>query len=171
MGRRPVTITRMDLDAAGLRRAAGRCGDGRASCRMLSLAPLLEGTPREAAARAGGMDWQSLRDWVHRYNARGVEGLSDAPRPGRPRVLSAAQLEEVRDLVVAGPDPGRDGVVRWRCLDLRRRVEERHGVRGHERTIGKRLHRLGMTRLRPRPFHPKSDAPAQEAFKKTSPSA
>jgi transposase len=39
----------------------------------------------------------------------------------------------------------------------------------HESTIGKWLHKLGLTRLQPRPVHPKKDADAETAFKKTSP--
>jgi transposase-like protein len=50
---------------------------------MLALASVLEGSSREAAARAAGMDRQTLRDWVHRYNAVGLPGLHDRPRSGR----------------------------------------------------------------------------------------
>ena len=60
-----VAISRTDLDAAGLRRAAGRERDAAASRRMLALALVLEGQSRTEAARAAGMDRQTLRDWVH----------------------------------------------------------------------------------------------------------
>ncbi len=53
-------------------------------------------------------------------------------------------------------------------MDLRSQIKTRFEVELHERTVGKLLRRLGMTRLQPRPFHPKSDAAAQEAYKKTS---
>ena len=64
-----VGITRHELGAGDLRREARRCRDGAASRRMLALALVLEGSSREEAARAAGMDRQTLRDWVHRYNA------------------------------------------------------------------------------------------------------
>jgi len=60
-------------------------------------------------------------------------------------------------------------VVRWRCVDLRQQVARRFNVTVHESTIGKWLHQLNLTRLQPRPFHPKKDAAAQEAYKKTLP--
>jgi transposase len=47
-------------------------------------------------------------------------------------------------------------------------IAERYDVMMHERTVGKLLRRLGLTRLQPRPYHPKKDLEAQEAFKKTS---
>jgi transposase len=59
--------------------------------------------------------------------------------------------------------------VSWRCIDLRAEVARRFKVTVSERTIGKWLRQLGLTRLQPRPFHPKKDEAAQTAFKKTSP--
>lgn len=132
---------------------------------------VLDGRSRLDAAQASGMDRQTLRDWVHRYNAHGIAGLSDARRPGRAPALSGWHMEQVRDLVLAGPDPVVDGVVRWRCVDLRAAIARRYDVALHERTVGKLLRRMGMTRLQPRPYHPKKDAAAQAALRKTSPPA
>jgi transposase len=165
-----VGITRHELGAGELRREARRCRDGAASRRMLALALVLEGSSREEAARHAGMDRQTLRDWVHRYNAEGLAGLRDRPRSGRRPRLTAAQEAELAAAVEQGPDPERDGVVRWRRVDLRALIEARFAVRLHERTVGKVLRRLGFTRLSVRPRHPKADAAAQEAFKKASPS-
>ena len=137
---------------------------------MLALALVLEGASREEAARAAGMDRQTLRDWVHRYNAEGLAGLRDRPRSGRKPRLTPEQEAELATAVERGPDPERDGVVRWRRVDLRALIEARFAVRLHERSVGKVLRRLGFARLSVRPKHPKADEAAQEAFKKTSPS-
>jgi transposase len=75
----------------------------------------------------------------------------------------------VKDWVSTGPDLAQDGVVRWRCVDLRDKIAGTFGVYLHERSIGKLLHRLDFRHLSVRPQHPKSDPAAQEAFKKTSP--
>ena len=74
-------------------------------------------------------------------------------------------MQELDNLVLAGPDLARDGVVRWRCVDLRGQIKARFEVEVHERTVGKLLRRLDMTRLQPRPCHPKRDVAAQEAYK------
>lgn len=166
-----IEVTRREMTAAALRQHASRCRDGRVACRVLAIAHVLEGASRAEAASACGMDRQTLRDWVHRYNAAGVAGLTDAPRSGRPAALSEAQMAELKALVLAGPDLEKDGVVRWRCIDLRSVIKARFDVAVHERTVGKLLRQLGMTRLQPRPYHPKKNAEAQEAFKKTSPPA
>nr|WP_159014514.1 winged helix-turn-helix domain-containing protein [Acidisoma sp. S159] len=72
----------------------------------------------------------------------------------------------MKALVIAGPDPERDKVVRWRCVDLREEVARRFSVEVHESTIGKWLRHLDLTRLQPRPVHPKKNAAVQEEYKK-----
>src|SRR5271167_446902 len=76
---RAIEVRRLELSARELRQRASRCGDGRVACRVLAIAHVLEGASRAAAASACGMDRQTLRDWVHRYNGDGIAGLSDAP--------------------------------------------------------------------------------------------
>jgi transposase len=164
-----VEVTRSDLTAAELRAAAGRTRDAQAARRMLALALVLEGMDRTSAARTCGMDRQTLRDWVHRYNAEGLPGLANRRAPARPRQLAPAQMAQLAAWVEAGPDPERDGVVRWRRQDLRARIEGAFGVAVHERTVGKYLAALGYRRLSVRPHHPKADPAAQDAFKKASP--
>src|SRR3954468_17592302 len=107
-GAMAVAVTRKELGAVELRREAGRCRGAKAARRMLALALVLEGGSREAAARAAGMDRQTLRDWVHRYNAEGLAGLHDRRRPGRKPRLTPGQEAE---LAAArgqgrGPRPG-----------------------------------------------------------------
>ena len=161
-----VAITRLELTAADLREAARRTADADASRRMLALALLLESWSREAAAEACAMDRQTLRDWVHRYNASGLEGLHNRPRRnGPPPRLSEEQLATVAEWVEEGPDPERDGVVRWRCIDLQKRIREAFAVELHELTVGKLLRKLSFRRLSVRPQHPQSEPDEQAVFK------
>jgi transposase len=115
------------------------------------------------------MDRQTLRDWVHRYNAEGLGGLRDRPLPGRPPRLSAEQMQELATIVETGPDPVTDEVVRWRRIDLCAVVERRFDIRLAERTMGEILRRLGFTRLSVRPRHPQSDPEAQGLYKTYGP--
>lgn len=165
-----VAITRTDLDATGLRAAAGRSKDAAASRRMLALALVLEGRNRTEAARAAGMDRQTLRDWVHRFNEQGLAGLVNrANRGAPPRRLTAEQEAAVAVWVRQGPTLEQHKVVRWRLVDLRDEVARHFGVRLHERTMGKLMARLNFSRVSVRPRHPEQDTAAQEAHKKTSP--
>jgi len=160
-----VEITRTELSASDLRREAAKAKDARASRRMLALALVLEGKSRTDAAESCGMDRQTLRDWVHRYNAEGLGGLRDRPLPGRPPRLSAEQMQELATIVETGPDPVADELVRWRRIDLCAVVERRFDIRLAERTMGEILRRLGFTRLSVRPRHPQGDPEAQGLYK------
>ena len=166
---RPIEITRLELSASDLRMLAAKTGDGGWVRRLLAIALLLDGHAREAAAVANGMTRQTLRDWVHRFNADGVTGLRSRSSPGRPSALNETRREELKTLVLKGPDPERHRVVRWRRIDLCEEIAARWSVTVCEQTMGKWLRRLGMTRLQPRPYHPKKDLEAEVAFKKTSP--
>src|ERR1700732_4832032 len=68
---------REDYSAEALRALARRSKDANQSRRLLSLAAVLDGMDRGSAAKIGGMDRQTLRDWVHRFNGSGLEGLVD----------------------------------------------------------------------------------------------
>lgn len=164
-----VAITRLDLLPTELRREASRLKDARAVRRALAVALVLEGADRTHAANACGMDRQTLRDWVHRYNVEGIGGLFNRKPAGRKARLGAEQKAKIAELVEAGPDPAKDGVVRWRRIDLKKKIEVLFGVTMHERTVGKLLAELGYVRLSTRPQHPASDPAAQETFKKLSP--
>jgi transposase len=163
-----LTITRMEHTSAELRSLSTKCPDGAQVRRILALAMVLDGRPRTEAATLNGMDRQTLRDWVHRYNAEGIKGLRSRCAPGREPTLTEHQKAELYELVVKGPDPATDQVVRWRCVDLKAVVALRFSAHVHAHTISKWLNQLGLTRLQPRPVHPKKDPEAEATFKKTS---
>ena len=87
------------------------------------------------------MDLQILCDWVHRYNAEGLEGLHNRTAPGAKPRLSPEQEREVAELVRKGPNLAEHGVVRWRRIDLSHVIEQRYGVKLAERSVGDLLRR------------------------------
>ena len=122
---------REDYSAAELRALAKRSKDVNQSRRLLSLAAVSDGMDRGEAAKIGGMDRQTLRDWVHRFNAAGPDGLFDNWTDGPTPRLSPEQLAELAKIVETGPDRKTDGVVRWRRIDLKRVIAEWFGVDYH----------------------------------------
>ena len=154
--------------AEELRAVAAASKDANQARRLLALAAIRDGMSREQAARIGGMDRQTLRDWVHAYNDGGIDALVNDTSPGRPAKLTPDQKAELKRTVEQGPDPERDGVVRWRCIDLVRIVEERFAVTVSDDTIGRILHQLGFSHISARPKHPKQEEGVIETFKKTS---
>ena len=160
---------RTDYDANTLRHLAKSCSDTRQARRLLSLAAVYEGMNHTASARIGGMDRQTLRDWVIRFNSEGPEGLTDRPRPGGISRLTDAQLTKLRDIVETGPDLEMHGIVRWRRVDLQKVIYEQFGATYSERGISALLARLSFSHITGRPQHPGQDPRVIADFKKTSP--
>src|SRR5260370_9040491 len=157
---------RQDFGADKLRRFAAKAKDGAQARRLLALAAVHDGMNRSEAARIGGMDRQTLRDWVHRFNQYGPEGLIDIKPSGRPPKLSEEQRQALKQLVETGPNPATDGVVRWRCVDLKRVLGQRFGVDLSEVSLGRVLKKLGFSHIRPRPQPPLPNPQALATFYK-----
>ena len=157
---------RNDISPGELRRRARQEGDGRVAARLFAIANALEGMDRASAARLAGMDRQTLRDWVHRYNTAGIAGLSNRPAPGRSPKLTEGQMAALKAVVLAGPDPVMDGVVRWRIVDLCRWVEARWDVSYSETGMLRLLWSLDLSHHKTRPRQPQTDEKAPQAFKK-----
>ncbi len=150
---------RDDFDADGVRALAARCDNVNQARRLLSIAAVYDGMNRCDAARVGGMDRQTLRDWVHRFNADGPDGLRDGKAKGAAPRLTPAQLAELAEVVERGPDPLTDGVERWRRIDLKAWIEARFGVVYHDRSVSRLLKQLGLSHIRGKPGHPGRNNP------------
>ena len=157
---------RDELTPEALRRKARHEPNRRASLRMLAIANALEGMSRAEAARLAGMERQALRDAVVRYNAEGLAGLLDRPKPGRPQRLGEAEQAALAARVFRGPDPERDGVAAWTRADLAAWVEARFGKAFHPSSLSRVLRRLDLSRQKVRPVHPEADPAARERFAK-----
>jgi transposase len=165
MGAKGLPI-RDDVPAAEPRRRARRERDRAAAARMRAIAGASEGLSRAEAARLAGMERQALRDAVLRYNAEGLAGLHSRRGPGRRPRLDEEQRAALRQLVLDGPAVEATGLSAWTLPELCREVEERWGVSYHPPHMGRLMRRLGLSRQKARPSHPKADAAAREAFAK-----
>lgn len=162
---RALTI-REDLSAQELRQLARRERARRPAMRMLAIANALDRMSRALAAKAAGMDYQALRDAVVRYNAEGVAGLYDRSKPGRPERLDADEKSALSALILAGPDPEAEGISAFTLPDLCRIIEARYAKPFHPASLSRVVRRMGFSRQKARPRHPRHDAAAQAAFKK-----
>jgi transposase len=149
---------------ARLRALARREWNPRSATRMLAIANAMEGMSRAEAARLAGMERQALRDAVTRYNAEGLDGLRDRPKPGRPPALTEAEQAVLLAAIFRGPDRARDGCVDWTLPALCRWIERRFGKRLHPASLSRIVRRLDLSRQKTRPPHPEADERAKAAF-------
>src|SRR3979411_503686 len=113
---------RTDYTASEVRRFAKCAKDGAQARRLLALAAVLDGVSREEAAKLGGMDRQTLRDWVIRFNEQGPDGLINIPSPRAPHNPDDMPKACRRRIVDEGPIPAVHEVVHGRTGDLIIRV-------------------------------------------------
>ena len=110
---------------------------------------------------------RTIQQWVHRYNAGGLEALKDSPRPGQPTKLSRQRERAFCTRIEAGPSD-KDGVSVLNGAVIRQILEKEFGARYSLWGTYHLLYRLGYSCLCPRPQHEKADPGLQEEFKKTS---
>jgi transposase len=166
-----AVAVRTDYSSKELRGLASRVKNAGQARRLLAIAAVLDGSSREASAKVGGMDRQTLRDWVIRFNEQGPEGLINKSAPGAPGKLSKKHKTFLARLVEEGPIPAIHGVVRWRACDLIMRLHEEFGISVSDDTVYRALKSLGFSHVSARPKAYKQDTDAVEAFKKTFPPA
>lgn len=165
---RAIGITRNDETVEDLRGLAKATNDAGQRCRLLAIAMVRERLPRGEAARLSGVQTQTLRDWVIAYNKKGPDGLKTGTAPGPQCRMSEDEIKTLETWLEKGPDPETDGIVRWRCIDLQRKIKAAFGHDYTERSIGIILKRIGYSHISARPHHPKGDPEARAAFKKNS---
>ena len=169
MGR--AIAVRTDHTSGEVRELAKRAKNAAQARRLLAIAAVLDGASREEAAKNGGMDRQTLRDWVIRFNGQGPPGLVNIPSPGAPGKLEGAHKTFLARIVDEGPIPAIHGVVRWRACDLIVRLYEEFALSVSDDTVYRALKELGFSHVSARPKAYKQDVEAMDAFKKTLPSA
>ena len=135
---------RRDYTSGKLRRLAQRTKNAAQTCRLLAIAAVFDGASREEAAKIGGMDRQTLRDWVIRFNEQGPDGLINIPSPGAPAKLDETHKAFLARIVEDGPIPAIHGVVRWRACDLIMQLHEEFGLSVSDDTIYRALKDLGF---------------------------
>ena len=162
---------RGDFSSDELRRLARSSRDAKQVRRLLALAVIRDGGSRTEAAQLAGVGLQIVRDWVLRFNAEGSQGLIDRKAPGKTPTLNAEQRAALARTVEDGQQLWRDGVVRWRLIDLVQWLWDEFEVSVSETTVGRELRAIGFRKLSARPRHYAQDPEAAEALKKGSPSA
>jgi transposase len=164
MGR--AIAVKTDYSGAEVRRLAKRTKDAAQARRLLAIAAILDGASREEAANTGGMDRQTLRDWVIRFNEQGPDGLINIASPGAPAKLDEEHKAFLARIADEGPTPAIHGVVRWRACDLIMRLYEEFALSVSDDTIYRAMKELGFSHVSARPKAYKQDAEAIDAFKK-----
>jgi len=148
-----------------LREMTRRQRRAREHLRFRAVVLAREGKTAPQIAAALGCGRRPAQEWVSRYNLGGVAALAERRHTGRRPRLAAERAGDLRRRLEAGPTPA-DGTCAFHGEDVRRILEKEFGVLMKLSAVYGLLHRLGYSRLCPRPHHPAADPAAREAFKK-----
>ena len=144
-------LLRTDFDGRRLRALAKASKQSNLTRRLLALAEIYDGATRGDAARIGGVGLQTVRDWVLRFNAKGLDGLKDGKAPGQTPKLSEVQRRALVAMVEAGPIPAIHGVVRWRLIDLAQWVYDEYAISVTKQVLSRELRGMHYRKLSARP--------------------
>ena len=156
---------RKDRTSTVLRKLAKSEPDARISRRLLGIANALDGMSRAEAAKCAGMDRQTLRDWVIRYDDTVSPGSATTGTAAVPPMLTLDEQAELLAIVMAGPDPEKDGFCAFTRDDLVAIAKKKFGKSMHPASMGRVLRRLDLSRQKARPTHPMKNPAAAAAFK------
>lgn len=152
----PENCSRADLETA--MRAAPR---QRAFVRMKAIHTLLRGIDHATVAKVIDVTRETLNRWINNFNKRGIDGLIDAPRAGRPPDITPEQKPHYRALI---EHPEQAGQVHWTakkfCGYLREQLDHAVGYR----TVVRWLHEEGFRLKVPQPWPDRQDEAARAAF-------
>jgi len=152
---RPITV-QTGLSPDHLAKIANKEPNPRVRQRLLAVRLVVMGNTVPQAAKAVGLKQRQTRNWIHRFNSEGVNGLRDRPRPGQPVKLSRQKEQEFRERVEKGAIQ-KDRTCNLRVKDIQRILREEFCA---DYCLGGTyflLHRLGFSSLAPRPRNPQAD--------------
>lgn len=166
---RRIVIPDADTFVAAIEEEISGTPEGRYFHRLHVVLRVLQGASSYEAARLYRDSPRSVEYWVQRLVAKGLAGLEEGQRPGRPGRLSASKEQRLRSEIRRSPrDLGYDQNL-WDGVLLSHHLQARYAVSLSVRQCQRLFHKLGFTLQRPRRQAHEADSLRQEAFKKTSP--
>lgn len=154
-------------DAARLTRLVASEADGRQRDRWRMALLALRGWEAPRIAEALSSNRRTVQTWVYRYRDGGVAALVARKPPGQRSRLPPDRAPAFIARMTAGPRPG-DGVCTLRAKDAQRILLDEFGVAYRLQSVYDLMHRLGLSCLKPRPRHERSDPEAMRRFKEES---
>ncbi len=165
---KPLQIPDASTVILALQDEIRRNPEARYNHRLHGLLLIAQGMSGLQVARILGDAPRTIQYWVRRFERKGLAGLWDAERPGRPRRLNAQQLQAVEDALRRSPSELGLETHLWDGKALRAWIEHRWGVRLGVRRCQYLFRQLGFRLRKPRPLIARADPERQRVHKKNS---
>jgi transposase len=127
--------------------------------RAIALLAVAEGASREAAAqRADYTNGYTVSRLIQRFNAQGLAALEIAPGRGRTRTYTAAERQQILEVLHEAPDREQDQSATWSLTLLQRRLRANGLPHVSRDTIHQTLRQAGYSWQRTRTWCPTGTA-------------
>lgn len=164
---KPLTIADASTIVLGLQDEIRRSDESRYDHRLHGVLLVAQGMSCPEVSRLLGDSPRTVEYWVRRFEERGLAGLAEGERSGRPRRLNEKQLEEINAVLRHPPESV--GIPRglWDGKGLAAFIKSRYGATLGVRQCQYIFKAFGFRRRKPRPLIARADPELQEAYKKT----
>jgi len=164
---KPLAIADADTIVLGLQDEIRRSEESRYDHRLHGVLLVAQGMTCPGVGRLLGDAPRSVEYWVRRFEERGLGGLVEGARSGRPKRLSNTQMEEVQAVLRRAPsEAGLQGTL-WDGKTLQAWLARRYEVRLGVRQCQRLFRQLGFRLRKPRPLIAHADPVLQKTHKKT----
>jgi transposase len=153
------------LESYDFKALAKKESDKRIYQRLMMLAYLKEGMSKAQVSRLTFTAPDRVYAWLKRFLKRGIEGLRDKPRSGRPSLLDRSAYDALQQKIEDSQSLLSGG--RLRGENIIQLVKDEWGVEYTLSGIYRLMKAIGMSWGSTRSKHPKQDEKAQQQFKKT----
>ena len=164
---KPLTITDAATMVLGLQDEIRRSEESRYDHRLHGVLLVAQGMTCPEVGQLFGDAPRSVEYWVRHFEDRGLAGLVEGARPGRPQRLSEAQRQEAKAVLRRTPaEVGLTGTL-WDGKTLSVWIERRCEVRLGVRQCQRMFRQFGFRLRKPRPLLAHADPELQKTHKKT----
>lgn len=165
---KPLTIADASTIALGLQDEIRRSRESRYDHRLHGVLLVAQGMSCPEVSRLLGDSPRTVEYWVRRFEEKGLAGLVEGERIGRPRRLSDKELEEINSVLRQTPESV--GIPRglWDGKGLAAFIKQQYGITLGVRQCQYMFKSFGFRLRKPRPLIARADPEVQERYKKTS---
>jgi len=168
MSMKPLKIRDAETMILALQDEIRRSDESRYDHRLHGVLLVAHGISCREVAGVLGDAPRTVENWVHRFEQRGLAGLNEGERSGRPSRLSPMQITKVETALRRTPaEAGLEGGGVWDGKTLSRYLEMKLGVELKKRQCQRLFRQLGFRLRKPRPLIAQADPQAQATHKKT----
>ena len=164
---RPLRISEA-TSVLSLQQEIQRSEESRYDHRLHGVLLVAQGLTCPEVARLLGDSRRSVEYWVHRYDERGLAGLTEGERSGRPSRLQEKQIQEINRVLRGKPSDAGMPVNLWDGKTLSAWIDKAYGIQMGVRQCQRLFRQLEFRLRKPRPVLARADPARQKKHKKNS---